>query len=110
LKSEAFKKKIDDMMTSEDNPNLVQDIRNLLTDAANQCKIKKTRKRTNFNEPWFDEECRNLKNSIKSNGKALRRNPNDITAREKLYIEKRKLRNLIKKNKFLHRKSIVSRK
>ena len=108
LESEPFKQKVSQIMSSGNRPNLVHDIRNLLTEAADQCKIKKTRKKRGKQDaPWFDEECKGLKNSISTNGKKLRRNPGDVSIREKLYEEKRQLSKLVKKKKFLYKKSIV---
>ena len=107
LASEPFKQKVNDMMSAEDNPNLVHDIGNLLTAAADDCKIKKTRKKLRKDAPWFDEECRKLKQSIRNSGKVLRRNPNEVPTREKLYIDKRRLRNLVRKNKYTYKKTVV---
>ena len=109
LASDPFKEKITTLMAADDNPNLAQDIRNLLVDAADQCKIRKTSRRQREDKPWFDDECRKLKNSIKSTGREVKWNPQDVESREKLYIEKKQLRNLIKKNKYTYRKSIVDK-
>ena len=107
LASETFKQKVNVMMSSADSPSLAHDISSLLTEAAEECKIKKTRSKLRKDPPWFDEDCRRLKDSIRNSGKALRRNPNEVSTREKLFIDKRKLRNLVRKNKYTYKKSIV---
>ena len=110
LASEEFKEKVDNIMSAEDGPDLVQDVRNLLIEAADACDIKKTRKaKHNTNAPWFDKECCKLKKNIGVCGKKLRENPNDVAVREKLYFEKKKLHHLVRKNKFLHKKSLVDK-
>ena len=108
LNSDAFKRKVNNIMAEEDNPDLVHKIRDLLTNAANECNIRKTRKnRRKTNAPWFDEECKKLKASICQNGRTLRKDPNNVSARERLYVEKKRLSHLVRQNKFAYKKSIV---
>ena len=108
LVSDEFEHEVQKLMAMKDNPDLIKNIQNLLTKAADECNIKKTRSKPKKQDPpWFDLECKRLKDEIRKHGKALRHQPNDVGTRQTLYFEKRKLRNLVRKNKHLHRKSIV---
>ena len=97
IKSESFKEKVNELLTMEDNPNLIHKINHMLVKAAEDSKIKTVRKRSTQDPPWFDKECKELKTSITACGKTLRKTPHDAPTRERLYILKKKLRNLIKK-------------
>ena len=108
ISTPAFKQQVNNIMATEDNPNLVHDIQNLLTGTADSCKIKKTtRRKGDQNKPWFDDECKELKNNIGRHGKTLRQQPHDIKTRELLYVDQRKLRNMIKRKKYNYKRSIV---
>ena len=88
------------MMTANDTPSLIDDIKELLFTTAEKTGIKKTkRKHLNPDPPWFNEECKTLKRKISNYGRILRNKPDSMSTRQNLYIEKKKLRNLIKKNK-----------
>ena len=108
IDSPEFNEKVKTLLSSQNNPSLVHDIQELLTSAADLCNIKKSKvKHGPTDPPWFDEDCRNLKDNIRRLGKALRKDPNNPTTRESLYANKSTLRNKIKKNKYLHKKNIV---
>ena len=108
IDSEEFQRKVQGMMQNDVHENMVHDIQDLLTQTANECKIKKTKKRTSKIEPpWFDKECQELKNNIRKHGGVLRQKPDDTTTRVNLYVDKKKLRNIIRRNKYNHRKAIV---
>ena len=108
LSSDNFQRKVENLMESQDNPNLVQDIRNLLTEAADKCRVRKSKPRPKqLDAPWFNDECRELKKTIQQLGKALRKDPHDVGTRQSLYIKKNKLRNMVRKNKFQHKNSII---
>ena len=86
LKSDTFKLKVEKIMAKENNPNMVHEVRDLLTDTANECNIRKTRKnRGKGNAPWFDGECEQLKQSIRLYGRKLRRNPHDPQGRHSMW-------------------------
>ena len=107
MDSEDFQQEVTKMMEAGDHENMVHDIQNLLKETANKCKVKKTRKRNKSDPPWFDKECKTLKDNIRKYGGMLRQQPDNTTTRVKLYVEKKKLRNMVRKNKYNHRKSIV---
>ncbi len=108
IKSDQIKAEVEKLMALPDHPDLTKCIEDLLTNAADSSGIKKQRKnRSNPNPPWFDRECSSLKLEISNTGKLLRKQPDDPCIRETLYVLKRQLRNLVKKNKFRYKKSIV---
>ena len=65
------------------------------------CSKKSGRQRRSLrkDQPWFDEECKQIKQEIASCGKTLRSAPHATSVREKIYIMKKKLRNLTRKKK-----------
>ena len=87
----------------------MEDVKTLLMETADASKFRKTNysKSKKIDQPWFDEECKDLKKEIMSCGKYLRTNPDVVRKREKLYVSKRKLRNLIRKNKTEYKKNII---
>ena len=107
LKSDAFKQKVNNIMGEENNPDLVHKIHDLLTTAANEINVRKTRKKHKTDPPWFDNECKELKDVIRQHGKKLKKNPNDVSERVSLYVKKKRLSNLVRRNKFAYKKSIV---
>ena len=98
LRQEKFKTMVDNLMSKE---NLhMDDVKELLQSAAKDSKIKMTnnkKKRRRNDPPWFDDECRNLKKEINTQGKKLRSSPDNVEAREKIYVLKKKLRNTTRK-------------
>ena len=108
IDSDEFQEAVSKMMESGDHENMVHDIQNLLKQTANECNVKKTRKRNKKPDPpWFDRECKKLKDNIRKYGGMLRQQPDNTTTRVNLYVDKKKLRNMVRKNKYNHRKSIV---
>ena len=108
IDSEEFQEEVNKMMAYGENENMVHDIQDLLKQTADKCKIKKTRKRSQRTDPpWFDKECKTLKDNVRRYGGKLRQQPDHTTTRVKLYEDKKKLRNMVRKNKYNHRKSIV---
>ena len=91
----------------------MEDIKHFILSIADESDIKKTsnkkkrRPSRNKNKPWFDDECQNIKSEITKLGNMLRRNPNDVGIREKLYIKKRDLRNLARNKRTSHRSKII---
>ena len=111
LTSEHQERKVSQLMTKE---NLqMEDIRDLLIDVAKSSNIKMTNnKRTprRNDKPWFDQECKHLKEEITrcGCGKLLRSKPHDTETREKIFIMKKSLRNLLKRNKTQYEAAIVN--
>ena len=95
-----------------------EDVQNLLTNAGAQSptnptisretKKKSTRRKSRCkDQPWFDDECKQIKLEITRCGKTLRSAPQATSVREKIYVLKNKLRNLCKKNKLAFQTSII---
>ena len=98
LDSDDFRERVNKILATADNEDLARDVQHLLTHAADECNIKKTRRSNRkIDPPWFDEECREIKNRISGHGKKLRQQPDNTETREKLYFDKKKLRNLVRK-------------
>ena len=109
LVSEECKKTVQDLMNKE---NLkIEDIRDFLTNVAKASDIKKTNNKKKYkkkDKPWFDDECQSIKSEISQCGKLLRHKPQSTEIREKLYILKRKLRNLVRGKKNKYETSVVN--
>ena len=89
---------------------LAQGIRDIIIEAADIGKIKKLKKHTiTNNKPWFDGDCKKIKSHIKLNGNLLKRNPKDYKLREQTFVLKKQLRNLIKRNKYTYKTSVVDK-
>ena len=71
--------------------------------------IKQNNKKTNMGNdpPWFNWECRELKNKIRKQGKIVKREPYNAGARTKLFEEKKKFKNFIKKKKREYKEGIL---
>ena len=82
-----------------------------VTQLAASCQVKKSKnthkKRKQNHAPWFDRECQKLKTEILKLGQKLKNGNCESKTREKLYFEKRKLKKIVKKKKFEHKKSII---
>ena len=58
-------------------------------------------------KPWFDKECKTAKNIVNIVAQHVKMNPRDARIRENLFINKKKLRNMIKKKKLSYKQSII---
>ena len=58
-------------------------------------------------EPWFDEECKNLKNSIKKKCRKLRKNNKNDELHISILKENKFLKNLIRKKKEAYKRGII---
>ena len=87
LKSSEISTKLA-ILSATDNPNpqeLVTETSNILMDACSKAgiKSKKNPPTSGRQEPWYDHECRKIKNSIKKKCKKIRkRNDNENLQRE----------------------------
>ena len=110
LQSEQSQEKVQKLMR---NPNLkMEDVKEFILDTAKESKIRKTNNkkrkiRKKENKPWFDEECQNIKREITKDGKMLRKTPSNIILREKIYVNKKSLRNMLKKKKNAYQTKII---
>ena len=118
LKSEKVKQVFDQILSQENlSPeNGVSKLSSILLECAgceSKCpshkESRKTKKKTNIDQPWFDKECKSIKKKINSLGKQLRRNPLDVGVRQNLFTTKRSFKNMTKKKKKLYKKSIIDK-
>ena len=65
LKSSDFLPQKEKIMNSPDHPELIDEIKDILFNAAKSSGIKKSQKKTRKSNPsWFDEKCVSLKKQI----------------------------------------------
>ena len=112
MKSRAFLDKLDitNFTNDEDcGDSLSNCITETLIEAAKAAKIKpaKNNIHPNSNEPWFDNECGDLKKSIKRNCRKLRNTPNDARLKSKIFLENKSLKKLIKEKKAKYKSDIL---
>ena len=97
-------------MNMPDHPELIDKIETLVKNAAETSRAKKSSSKPPKSDPkWFDEGCKELKKQIQTYGKDLRRSPNNPAASENIFVLKKKLRNRVKRNKYLYKKSIIDK-
>ena len=115
LKSDKYKTEVERLLNNPDGVK-AEEIKNLLIDVGRLDKTttgtpnkNNSRKQPKKNDqPWFDEECKNMKLEIIECGKTLRTAPHATAVREKIYVLKKKLRNKLKKNKLEFQTSVIN--
>ena len=95
-----------------DNPEpqeLTTKITEILIDSCDKAGIKpnKQKIRAKIQEPWFDEECKNLKNSIKTKCRKLRKNNKNDELHISILKENKFLKNLIRKKEEAYKRGII---
>ena len=86
------------------------EITKLLIETAEIAKIKNKKQTSNpLNKPWFDNECKRSKLSLKTLGKKIKNNKDNIELRTQISDEKRNLKNLIKRKKSNHTRDIIEK-
>ena len=90
------------------DPNIaVNYISGVLVGAAERAKIRSVRGASGGDPPWFDDDCRCLKDSIRSLGKGVRREPGSVDLRGKLFSEKKKLKKIVKTKKLEYKQKLM---
>ena len=99
LKSEHVKHTLGTLcekIRTHDSADIVSELTSKVTNLAESCHVKKKIRshtnRRNKHAPWFDEECQKLKNEILKLGQKLKNSNCEARTREKLFLEKRKLK------------------
>ena len=97
-------------VSDTDPQNIISEISNILLEACSQVNIKPKRKPVKLrnDNPWFDKDCHQLKNSIKRKCKALRKNSWNSNLHSEILVENKLLKNTIKKKKEEYRLRIVN--
>ena len=100
LQSLHVSTKLNELFTSPSlkPAELALEIKNILMDntiTANLRPIKESNKRQQKDKPWFDKECRDIKNSLKRFCKNLKQDPCDPSIRSAILDLKRKLKKVV---------------
>ena len=94
-------------MDRRDPNNLANHITDALTTAAERSKIKFIKQKDQKDPPWFDKSCRSLKEKIKLLGKKIRTDPRSKSLKTELFEDKKKLKKLVKDNKFSFKNQLM---
>ena len=90
---------------------LAREIKILLLENTKKSNIrekKKTKEDQQNSEPWFDSECKKLKNDIRSTGNKIRKAPMNQDLRLALRNEKQSFKRTIMKKKKLYKGNMMS--
>ena len=109
MNSEGFQHKLDKSyeLDHSDPNNLVNHITEVLTTAAEKCKIKHVKQKEQKDPPWFDKSCRELKEKIKSLGKKVRGDPKNKSLKNELYTDKKNLKKMVKRKKISFKNQLM---
>ena len=108
-----FKEKFDVLLNTNDlKPfELANEINTILLESTKVSKVKEKKIRTNTDqksEPWFDSECKKMKNELRSLGNKLSKSPNDSNIRTSLCEEKRNFKRTIVTKKRHYKRYVLS--
>ena len=100
LQSPNVRNKINALLNSTNLESLAlaTELKNILWDNAKTSNLrpkKVPQKGQRQSEPWFDSECKNMKDNLNALGKKLKKAPGNKTTREALFQEKRNFRKII---------------
>ena len=95
------------------NPNdIVEPLTELLMKTAKKANIKEktsiSETKKSNNPPWFDKECKNLKNDVKKMGRKIKSDPSNLKLKRDLTIQKRLLKRTVQKNKTSYKKKFLT--
>ncbi len=109
LKTAEFQTKLGECFGTDhsDPNNPVNYITGVLNAAAEKCKTRFVRRRSHDDPPWFDGSCRDLKESIRSLGRKVRRDPKNNTSRAELFAAKKELKKMVKSNKMAYKNQLM---
>ena len=93
-----------------DPQTMMSEVSKTLLDACSKANIKPKNKSCKIgnDEPWFDTECRKLKNSIKRKCKTLRKNSSKKNLNSEILAQNKLLKNMIKKKKEEYKLKVVN--
>ena len=96
---------------TNDPIKMVSSLTEILIKTAKEAKVKTVEKKRNTaeNPPWFDNTCEKLKKEIKSLGKQIRRDPQNLVLKQQLSVSKRKLKKAVQKNKWAYKNSLIQK-
>ena len=112
LSSPPIRSKVDDLLSNKPLTvtEMSEEIKSILFENADisKLKTKKTGTNENVSEPWFDDDCKNMKNKIRSIGKQLSKSPNDRFIRTSLCEAKKSFRRKIAYKKRNYKKAVLT--
>ena len=115
LGSPSIQAKISELMSSNDDSDaLLKETENIMVNAAKGSATfkprnrKKTRKKTTQNK-WFDSELSGKRRLLRSQQRALRKDPNNPNARRQFIITGKQYRQMIKHKQRKHKDEILNR-
>ena len=98
LKSEEASERLKQALEIPNASDMATEINDILLTAAEKSGIKKKSHREREpninNNPWYDQECKQLKIEIRKTAEKLRRNPGIIMIRDNLYKLQKNIRAL----------------
>ena len=85
--------------------NRQKTIKNSILEASKKCNLKKRKKTKHVkSKPWFDKECSDLKKQLTEIGTKLRNDKGNVELRKELFLQKKRLKKLVRAKKRLHKK------
>ena len=110
LKSQDVRNKINTLLNSKNinHSELAAGIKNILWDNTKTSNLRHKKVAQRQSQPWFDYECKNLKNNLNTVGNKLKKDPGNQTIREILFQEKRNFKKVITAKKRRYKENIIS--
>ena len=112
LRTPEFSQKLDAALELDyGNPNDVVDyISDTMISAAEKAEIKTSHKSEHLKgPPWFDIECSNVKQKMKSLGKKIRKNPTNQIYKNDLSKLKKNFKKLVRNKKLVYKNKIMEK-
>ena len=90
---EENKKVIDEMVKTDICyiDKSIETVNNLLCKCASKCLKRQNCKQKHKSKPWFNTECRRLKQEMRKLGKLVCKKPNDVQLRATFFTTKRNM-------------------
>ena len=111
LKSPEIEGKLRALNTSALDPqSMVSVISTTLLEACSKANIKAKRKSSKLknDDPWFDKDCKKVKNSIKRKCQLLRNDSSKTNLHFEIFVENKLFKNMLKKKKREYKLKIVT--
>ena len=111
LKSPGIADRLTTLITSDQDPqNMVSVISDTLLEACSKANIKAKKNYCTLieDDPWFDKECKKIKNSIKIKCSLLRKDGTKTNLHSEILIGNKLLKSMIKKKKEGYKLKIVN--
>ena len=111
LKSSEISEKLNSLNLIEESntEHLASGITATLLEVSEKSKLRAKKIKVKFyqNEPWFDEDCQIMKQSLKRKCRKLRKNHDDQNLKLEILEDNKKLKKLVKKKKADYKSKIM---